>query len=342
MKAEFIKNKRFRRSDEELAFEALKYTRRVDFQHESNAYYKQAWRKGTEFLNKICSHMDKEWEIKWKTIEEVRFEALKYSDRTSFARGSSGAYDRAQRMGWLDTVCAFMGEKSNEAYSAGELKVIALKYKNQKDFREKDCGAFHAAQKSGILSDICSHMEKLWEIKWDSFEKIHKEALKYMRPGEFKKNSSGAYDAARDLGILEQVCSHMKRSQSMSLKEYELCNKIKVERPTAKKLRDSGVKIEGKPHIRRFEIDIYIPELKKGIEFDGTYYHSYEYMRGLPQKALWSDEDIRNYHQIKDSWFASKGIRILHIKEEEWDDDKENCIQKCLAFLRGENVEQAA
>ena len=41
-------------------------------------------------------------------------------------------------------------------------------------------------------------------------------------------------------------------------------------------------------------------------------------MRNDKGKKLWSDEDIRNYHEIKDAWFATKGIKILHIKEEEW------------------------
>ena len=56
-------------------------------------------------------------------------------------------------------------------------------------------------------------------------------------------------------------------------------------------------------------------------------------MRRDSHKKLWSDEDIRNYHEIKDSWFASNGIQILHIKEEDWIQDKEACIKKCLDFL---------
>ena len=56
-------------------------------------------------------------------------------------------------------------------------------------------------------------------------------------------------------------------------------------------------------------------------------------MRKDKGKKNWPDEDIRNYHEIKDSYFASKGIQVLHIKEENWNKDKEECIQRCLNFL---------
>lgn len=114
--------------------------------------------------------------------------------------------------------------------------------------------------------------------------------------------------------------------------EKELFEKMKSYFPTAKKHR-SKVHIKNKSFIKRFEIDIFITELSKGIEFDGKYYHSFERMRKDKSKRLWSDDDIHNYHKIKDDWFASKGIRILHIKEEDWIKNKQACIDKCLAFL---------
>lgn len=54
------------------------------------------------------------------------------------------------------------------------------------------------------------------------------------------------------------------------------------------------------------EIDIYIPELKLGFEFNGLYWHSEEYKEP-------------NYHAVKNKYFAEKGIRIIHIWEDEWD-----------------------
>jgi hypothetical protein len=162
-------------------------------------------------------------------------------------------------------------------------------------------------------------------------EELQLEANKYKRRVDFSSRNMGAYLSALRRGLLDQICAHMKSSRGSSTAERELLSIIKSVYPGAKKLKDMKVLIPEKSHIRGFEMDILVGKL--GIEFDGDYYHSFEYMRACPQKKLWSDDDIRNYHPIKDSWFASKGIRILHIKEQDWIDDKETCIRKCMEFL---------
>jgi very-short-patch-repair endonuclease len=58
--------------------------------------------------------------------------------------------------------------------------------------------------------------------------------------------------------------------------------------------------------IDRKEIDIYIPDYKIGFEFNGVYWHS----------ELYKEKD---YHLNKTNFFLSKGIRIIHIWEDEWD-----------------------
>ena len=53
------------------------------------------------------------------------------------------------------------------------------------------------------------------------------------------------------------------------------------------------------------EIDIYLPDLGIGFEFNGLYWHSEEYK-------------LRNYHSDKTNYFKKKGIRIIHIWEDDW------------------------
>jgi hypothetical protein len=147
--------------------------------------------------------------------------------------------------------------------------------------------------------------------------------VKCPKHGEF---TSIAYSLMQGHG-----CSACASRDSKS--EIELFEKMRSFYPSAKKLR-SRVFIEDRPYIKRFEIDIFIPELNLGIEFDGEYYHSFEKMRADYNKRFWSDDDIRNYHQIKDNWFlSSKDIKILHIKWKDWDTNKEACIKRCLDFL---------
>jgi hypothetical protein len=117
-----------------------------------------------------------------------------------------------------------------------------------------------------------------------------------------------------------------------SLSERELFGVVKSIYPNAKKLRDRSVKISGKPHIGGFDLDIYVPELNLGIEYDGIWTHS---VKGLKRgRKHWPDEDLKKYHGLKDDWFmSSKGIMVLHINEADWLLDKESCIKRCLDFL---------
>lgn len=58
------------------------------------------------------------------------------------------------------------------------------------------------------------------------------------------------------------------------------------------------------------EIDIYLPDLKIGFEFNGIFWHS-------------EDRLDRNYHLNKTNYFKDKGIRIIHIWEDDWDYKKD-------------------
>ena len=55
----------------------------------------------------------------------------------------------------------------------------------------------------------------------------------------------------------------------------------------------------------KLEIDIYLPEINLGFEFNGLYWHSEKYVE-------------RNYHINKLNHFKSKGIRIINIWEDDW------------------------
>ena len=67
------------------------------------------------------------------------------------------------------------------------------------------------------------------------------------------------------------------------------------------------------------EIDIYLPDYKLGIEFNGTYWHS----------DLFKE---KTYHFNKSKLAESLGIRLIHIYQYEWDDF--NIQQKIKQLLR--------
>jgi hypothetical protein len=55
----------------------------------------------------------------------------------------------------------------------------------------------------------------------------------------------------------------------------------------------------------KYEIDVYLPELNIGFEFNGLWWHSDEYKDA-------------NSHLRKTEYFQSKDIRIIHIWEDDW------------------------
>jgi hypothetical protein len=109
----------------------------------------------------------------------------------------------------------------------------------------------------------------------------------------FYINSSNYHNRKRSKLPLCTVCNPIGDSQS--IKEKELFEFIKsiYNGEIIQSYRDC------------LEIDIYLPDLKIGFEFNGLYWHSEEW------KDKW-------YHINKTNYFKEKGIRIIHIWEDDW------------------------
>lgn len=88
--------------------------------------------------------------------------------------------------------------------------------------------------------------------------------------------------------------------ENSSIKEKELLNFIKsiYENEVINSYRDG------------LEIDIYLPKLKIGFEFNGIYWNSEEKLD-------------KNYHLNKTLYFKDRGIKIIHIWEDDWDFKKD-------------------
>jgi hypothetical protein len=122
--------------------------------------------------------------------------------------------------------------------------------------------------------------ESIYELKCD--EKDHKFSI-----------NTHLYHARKKYGNkLCTVCYPV--NENRSLKEEILFNFIS-------KIYDGEI-IRG--YRDGLEIDIYLPALKLGFEINGLYWHSEKYKD-------------RNYHINKTNFFRERGIRIIHL----WEDD---------------------
>jgi hypothetical protein len=93
---------------------------------------------------------------------------------------------------------------------------------------------------------------------------------------------------------LKQWCEDNPGSNGASKSELELLAWIQSYYPSAHKIKQEGQ-----------ELDILVPELNLGIEYNGLFWHN-------------ELNKPRNYHLNKTVYFKSKNIRVIHIFEHEW------------------------
>ena len=179
-------------------------------------------------MEEACSHRPvilRSW-----TKDECKIEASKYqhkAHRWDFEKNGHGAYNYAQRRGWLNDVCSHMKYKL-VTWNPEKCKIEALKYKNRKAFQAGSGSAYGYAIKNGILEEIGSHFirPESSNRKW-SRESCQEIALKCKSRGAFKNMNPTAYTASRKGRWLDEVCSHMAtekfiRQESKYLNYYYL------------------------------------------------------------------------------------------------------------------------
>lgn len=86
-----------------------------------------------------------------------------------------------------------------------------------------------------------------------------------------------------------------------------------------------NVKIESNKRniITPYELDIYLPELNKAIEFNGMRWH---YNKETCKKQ-------KGYHGMKSNLCREKGIKLLHVREDLWRRDKKKMKKIIEKFI---------
>jgi hypothetical protein len=113
--------------------------------------------------------------------------------------------------------------------------------------------------------------------------------------GEYVIDKKLYHNRKRFINNICTICNPINENQS--LKELDIYDFIKKNTNTD---IIQSYRQEGK------EIDIYLPELKLGFEFNGLHWHS-EFFK------------YKDYHIDKTEYFTNKGIHLIHIWEDDWD-----------------------
>jgi len=307
---------------------AKQFSRTEDWRLNSHGSFSAAKRMG--IYEKAIAHMKTNLRL---TKEFVLADARKYNTKVEWKKASASAYKKARQARWLKEASAHMETKWRLKWNLETLTAEAKKYLTRNEWLRNSPSSYQAAIKLDVAEQVSTHMEWIsHRNKWTP-EEILKEAKKYKSKTEWYRNSPGSYEAAAKKGVFDLATSHMLVVGCKSNFEINLFDIVKIRFPKA----HSTIFSNRDPQYvaKKFEIDVYVPELRKGIEFDGKYWHS---LKGLKRgRPNWSDEQIENYHSYKDSFFKSRGIDILHIKEVEWITNKAECLHRVEKFLGVQN-----
>ena len=152
-------------------------------------------------------------------------------------------------------------------------------------------------------------------------EKIHNGKYQYINSG-YKNNRSRVKIICPIHGeYTQKVLDHIqgkgcpKCGHVISKAEDKICSFI------GGLIGDSNIIRNDRDILDGSEIDIYMPDYKLGIEFNGLHWHTENFGKD------------RNYHLNKTDKGLSKGIYVIQIFEDEWVEHKEIVLEKIRHFL---------
>ncbi|VVC05367.1 Uncharacterised protein [uncultured archaeon] len=191
----------------------------------------------------------------------------------------------------------------------------------------KNLGVPYASQDEDVKRRIVETGRKtnlrIYGVPNFSSVKLSEEAKKVLLNKDVllqQVNECGVINLAHRLGVKKQVI--YKRCKKYGFNLFKP-GSSKYEEEIVGWLQKNGFNVEQRNRkiIAPKELDIYIPTCKLAIEFDGLYWHSES-----GSKDKW-------YHWNKTRRCQQKGIRLIHIFEDEWIEKKEICEDLLSRFL---------
>lgn len=232
----------------------------------------------------------------------------------------------------LSTNCGCKHKVSLEGRQIGELTVIERSDTDNNFWVCKcSCGNIKEIRESALVNGItkscgCKTVEFKRKTMAERYGEIAVSRINNPR-SEYLQKACIQADTLRELLVYEsnikgdmltlsEVAKILDISQSKAsihLKEFGLNSMVKYgvfgeeENELLLFIKSFGYDVEqhNKDIIKPYELDIYIPELMIAFEFNGTYWHKEDY-KG------------KTYHQDKTLRCIHKHIRLIHIFEYEW------------------------
>ena len=187
-----------------------------------------------------------------------------------------------------------------------------------KYYVEEDHGPYDSAKYFGLSVDNFYKLINFYgldNLKTSNIAKIIDRVSKQDLENYYIKEDHSKEETCQFFNISGWECYQLLKHYGVNRKggssnyETKILHYLPQNTPIIKK--DRGI-LDGQ------EIDIYLPEYKIGIEFNGTYWHS----------SVLKD---KNYHFEKSKLAEQKGVRLIHINQWEW--DSEEVREKLISLL---------
>jgi hypothetical protein len=211
-----------------------------------------------------------------------------------------------------------------EFYTSKGWTLLSTEYVSFKDHLEIECEAGHkfktslAVSKRGFGCPRCSGNNKATpaEVKAhyasEGYSVDETQYVSALLPIQITCKEGHQYTARYSYFKCGNRCP--KCMEKTSHAEQEVLAYAQSFYPSALKVHLKDIHPDSPPEINLLELDIYIPELKLGIEYCGLYWHSEANTRGNKKTTR---------HRRKMEAFNSYGIRVITIFEDEWTHRKE-------------------
>lgn len=165
------------------------------------------------WVEDCCAHMLPSRTGKKWTFETCAENAKRYKTRSDWQRGCSGAYNAANRNGWLEDCCAHM-KPIELKWNLSACVQSARPFKTRTEWISHCKSAYQAARNRGWLEQCCAHMgEPRTQKKW-TLDACMRSAAEYKTRTAWQEGCSGAYFAAHRNNWMKRCCAHMRSARS--------------------------------------------------------------------------------------------------------------------------------
>ena len=304
----------------------------------------------TMYCSYACSRSDEEVKKKISkansdssTVKKKRENTKKYYQDLARSRGYDNPESYTHSSHFPDIV-EKRKETMNKNWESGHpMRDSAFTERRREAFFNK-WGVYNPIEIEGMLEHVCKDENGEWFIsREDTKQKIRKTHIE--RYGRYSATQSHISEQAIDiLQTKEKFLAELqnqpmyKMAQSLGVHYSTVCraadslgvdassvwrNASQAEHEIMSMLSDYGIACKAHYKLKDGkEIDLYIPSHRLGIEYNGVYWHSAEYKN-------------KNYHQEKTLNAKKEGIDLIHVWEDDWNNEVKQpiVINKILSKL---------